>query len=94
MHLASALIKLLKTKDYVRSVEVIFLTSSPDDVRRLREMANPAFRLIAAMDKMAQELDYDCGSCEYQDVCDEAEELKGMRERFMEKKTTREVVRG
>lgn len=92
IHLASALMKLLKEKNYVRSVEIIFFTSSSDDVKKISEIVNPAFRMIAAMDKMAQELDYDCGSCEYQDVCDEAEEMKAMRERFMKK--TQEVGRG
>jgi CO dehydrogenase/acetyl-CoA synthase beta subunit len=80
-HLAEALMQELRATPYVRSVELIFLTSSPQDVRKLREIVNPAVRLIAAMDKMAGEMDFDCDSCEFEDVCDEAEELKGMRER-------------
>jgi hypothetical protein len=34
---------------------------------------------------MAGELEYDCSTCDYQEVCDEADGLKGMRARLMEK---------
>ena len=71
----------LRATPYVRSVELIFLTSTPQDVRTLREIVSPAIRLIAAMDKMAGEMDFDCDTCEFEDVCDEAEVLRGMRDR-------------
>jgi hypothetical protein len=61
-------------------------------VVRLREITSPAERIIAAMNKMAQEMDFECSSCDYQDVCDEAEGLKGMREKLMDK--TREAQHG
>jgi CO dehydrogenase/acetyl-CoA synthase beta subunit len=84
-HLAEALMQELKKVPYVRCAELIFLTSSPQDVRRLREIVNPAVRLIAAMDKMAGEMDFDCDTCEFEDVCDEAEVLRGMREQAKRK---------
>jgi len=80
-HLAAALMKELKSTPYVRSAELIFFTSSPKDISELREIVKPAARLIAAMDKMAGELDCDCADCEFEDVCDEAEVLKRKRER-------------
>ncbi|MGC9323337.1 MAG: hypothetical protein ACP5G0_01180 [Desulfomonilia bacterium] len=84
--LASALMRLFHARDYVQSVEVIMVTSSPEDVTELREIVAPAARIIAAMDKMALELDFDCESCEYQDVCADAEQLKSMRLSMQSKK--------
>lgn len=93
-HLAAALMQELKAKAYVRSVELVFLTSSPQDVRALREIVNPAARLIAAMDKMAGEMDFDCDTCEFEDVCDEAEELRGMRQQAKRKAEKGDHVHG
>jgi len=41
---------------------------------------------------MASEMDFECGSCDYRDVCEEAEGLKGMRDKLMEK--SREALHG
>ncbi len=92
--LGSSLIGLFRTKPFVKSVEVIYLTSSPADVIRLREITSPAEKIIAAMNKMAAEMDLECGSCEYQEVCDEAEGLKSMRERYLQADRTREATHG
>jgi len=90
--LGSALMALFKEKPYVRAFEVIFLTSSAEDVKRLKEITEPSQKIIAAMNKMAEEFDFDCASCEYLDVCNEADLLKGMRDRLREKQ--KEVVHG
>jgi CO dehydrogenase/acetyl-CoA synthase beta subunit len=84
--LGSSIMKLLREKPYVMSIEVIFFTSSTADVVRLREITSPAEKIISAMDKMAAEMDFECVSCDYQEVCDEADGLKGMRDRLMERK--------
>jgi len=83
--LGSELIRLFHTMPFVKAVEVIYVTSSPDDVVRLREITSPAERIIAAMNKMASEMDFECSTCDYQDVCDEADGLRGMRDKLMEK---------
>jgi len=80
--LGSALLRIFQEKPYVKAAEVVFITSGPEDVDRLREFTSPAERIIAAMNRMADEFDFDCASCGYQDVCDEADGLKGMRERL------------
>lgn len=84
-NLGSSLITLLSQKPYVKSVEVIFVTSSSEDVARLKEITANSEKIIAAMNKMAGEFEYDCASCNYQEVCDEADGLKGMRDRLMKK---------
>lgn len=81
--LGSSLIRLFRGRPYVHAVEVICVTSSTDDIVRLREITAPAAKIIAAMNKMAVEMDFDCTTCDYQDVCDEADGLRGMRERLV-----------
>lgn len=83
--LGSSLMKLFRGKPYVIATEVIFFTSSTNDVSRLKEITAPAEKIIAAMNKMVSEMNFECGSCDYQDVCDEAEGLKGMRDSLREK---------
>ena len=83
--LGSALINLFLEKPFVKAAEVIYLTSSPEDVIRLREVTSGAEKIIAAMNKMASEMDFECESCDYQEVCDDASQLKAMRDRLMKK---------
>lgn len=89
-HLARALLSEIRKVPYVRSAELLFVTTSSDDVARVKEIVNPAFRLVAAMNKMANEMDYDCDACEYEDVCDEADGLKSMRDRAINRAAERE----
>ncbi len=77
--LGSALRNEYFKKDYVYSVEFIFVTSSPEDVDELREITKNVSRTINAMDKMFKEMESDCEECEYNDVCDEVVALKSMK---------------
>ncbi len=69
----------LKKLDYVEGVEILYVTSSSEDVRALREIGEAAMRYIHAMNRMEQELRLDCGTCEYNDICSEVEDLRKMR---------------
>jgi len=77
--LGDALIKEYKKFSYVKSVEIVFVTSSSDDVNELYDLGNRTLRIISAMSKMVNEMSYDCTECEYQDVCNDADELKELR---------------
>ena len=83
--LGSALMELIRREPFVKAVEVYFFTSSPGDVARLREITFPAEQIIAAMNKMAEEMDFDCERCDYRPVCDDASQLKSMRDSIMKK---------
>lgn len=83
--LGSSIVRLYRKIPYVKDVEIIFFTSSVHDVRRLREITAPSGLIVAAMNKMASEMDFECSSCDYRAVCDEAEGLKGMRASLMER---------
>ena len=83
-HIGSAMIQELKKSDYVKAVEVLFVTSSKEDVNQLYDMGNRSVRTVNAMSKMVNEMSYDCGACEFQDICDDAEELKNIRDTLEE----------
>jgi CO dehydrogenase/acetyl-CoA synthase beta subunit len=89
--LGGALIDAYRRKEYVRSVEVLFVTSSREDVRGLVPVSDGAMRIIAAMNKMFEELDYDCGTCENTEVCGEVEDLRTMRDGLRKKKEMKNV---
>jgi CO dehydrogenase/acetyl-CoA synthase beta subunit len=77
--LGSALREEYLKKSFVHAVEFLFVTSSGEDVSQLQEITKNVGRTISALNKMLNEIDPDCDECEYNDVCDEVGELKGMR---------------
>jgi len=83
--LGSALMKQLYAFEYIEAVEVIFITSSRDDVFEMWSVNEEASRIIGAMNKMMQELSFDCDSCDFTDVCSEVADLRHMRDSMMKK---------
>ena len=83
--LGSALIGELKKIDYIKSVEVIFVTSTDKDVALLKPVASQVDKINNAMSKMLEEMSVDCDECEYNDVCDEVSELRSMHKALKEK---------
>lgn len=79
--LGSQLIETYKKCEYVESAEVIFVTRGEEDVRELRGIGDGTARIVGAMNKMMEELESDCDECEYQEICDELEELREMKAR-------------
>ncbi|MBW1815144.1 MAG: hypothetical protein JRJ39_16260 [Deltaproteobacteria bacterium] len=77
--LGSKQISALKKLDYVTSVEVLFITASSNEVKKFREYGDRAMQRINALRKMTQEMDLDCSSCDYQEVCNEVDDLRSMR---------------
>lgn len=85
-HLGSALIDVYKKLDYVTAAEVVFVTSSNEDVTRLYDIGNRCARMIQAMSKMVKEVDHDCSECSYQDICKDTDELRRLRDVLAQKK--------
>lgn len=77
--LGQALRNTFKTLPYVSAVEVLFVTSSRQDVAELKKIGEQSGRIVAAMNKMVEELSFDCDTCEYQDVCSDVSALRSMR---------------
>lgn len=84
--LADALRREYLKKDYIHAVEFLFVTSSADDVGELQEITKNVGRKVSALNKMLSEIDSDCDECEYNDVCDEVDELKSMKKTRDEKR--------
>jgi CO dehydrogenase/acetyl-CoA synthase beta subunit len=83
--LGGSLIDAYRRRECVRAAEVIFVTASREDVAALAPVADGAMRIIGAMNKMLEELEYDCNTCENTDVCGDVAELRSMRERLIQK---------
>ncbi len=81
-HWGAALIERLKEVQFVTGVELFFITSDQVDVEPIKDMAFEAGRIVGALMKMGEEMDYDCDSCEFWDVCKDVEELKRIRKRM------------
>ena len=85
--LGGALIHELMRKPYVNAVEILFVTAGVPEVLALKSIGDGVADIIGAMNKMAEEMRFDCSACEYQAVCDEVSELRSMRN-AMKKQTT------
>lgn len=77
-HLAGALTSIYSRFEFVEGVEYVFVTSSTEDVRGLASTGLTVQKRIGAMNKMATELSFDCGSCDYTEICAEVEGLRSM----------------
>jgi CO dehydrogenase/acetyl-CoA synthase beta subunit len=77
--LGGALIDKFFELKYVRAVETIFITSGKDDVLAMKNISDNVVKIIGAMNKMAEEMSFDCDSCEYTEVCSDVAELRSMR---------------
>lgn len=89
--LGSELIRDYKKYEYVDAVEVIFVTSNAEEVRRLKPTGEKVARVIDALNKMFDDLEPDCTSCDFNDICNEINDLRKMHNK-MAKKTPGEGV--
>jgi CO dehydrogenase/acetyl-CoA synthase beta subunit len=85
--LCNAIAELYRKIDFVESIEILIVTSSPDAVRELGELGNKASRLIDALNKMSTEMSFDCGTCDFVDVCSEVEDLRTIRNNMIKEGT-------
>lgn len=79
--LGNELIREFKSLEYIDAVEIIFITSSATDVQRFRPIAEKVKKVCQALNKMFDDLEYDCSSCSFADVCDEIDGLKSMHQK-------------
>ncbi|MBL7203647.1 MAG: hypothetical protein ISS63_04865 [Desulfobacteraceae bacterium] len=84
--LGKAIIDRYKSKFNNPSVEIIFVTSSKEDVEELKDLHQKVTRIIGAMNKMIEEMSFDCSTCEYLDVCGDVRQLGALRKKLMKQK--------
>ena len=80
--LGSSLIQALRRLEFVRSAEVLLVTASRDEVERLASPADKVLDIVEALIKMYEEMNFDCDTCEYLEVCDSVVELRQIRDRL------------
>jgi CO dehydrogenase/acetyl-CoA synthase beta subunit len=85
----AVLLDSLSEVEEVTAAEVLFVTESTEEVKKLGAAASGAQRIVDALMKMYQEENFDCETCEYQDVCDTVMDLKVIREKLAELKASR-----
>lgn len=85
--LGSSLMRVFRELDYLKGMEIVFITEDSQTIREVREMTRDTSRIIEAMNKMAGEMSFDCSQCDYRDMCDDAEYLKDMRKAYLRKAT-------
>jgi len=84
--LGSALVDAYSALDFIKGVEVMFATSAGCDMPFFEKIGRQAADKVFAMNKMAEELSFDCESCEYNPVCRGVEELRVMRKALLKRK--------
>lgn len=75
-----------KARFDIPSLEIVFVTSSKEDVEELEDIHHKVTRIISAMNKMIEETSFDCSSCEYLEVCADVRQLGALRERLMKQR--------
>lgn len=82
MRYGCALIKRLGSLPAVKAAEVIFATEAPDGCALPASFIRRVGDTVEALQKMYEETHFDCESCEYNEVCEEVEALREIRERL------------
>ncbi|MBU2511047.1 hypothetical protein KJ966_06905 [bacterium] len=80
--LGNVLIRQYRNLEYVKAIEIVFITS-PELLDRFLPIAARVLRIIEAMNKMLNEALVDCDTCDYSDICRDVEELRIMRKQKM-----------
>ncbi|MGV8981004.1 hypothetical protein [Clostridium sp.] len=81
--LGSELINKYKQLEYVDGVEIIFITSVDAELSSLKPLGETVTKSIQAMNKMFENLEYDCKACGFQEICDEVGELREMHKKLL-----------
>lgn len=76
--LGSLMMEVYKKIDYVRGVEIVFITESDTLIQNLQKASYKIFLGTKALNKIFDDLEYDCDECNFQDICDEIDGMKEM----------------
>jgi len=84
--LGGAMLDQLADLPYVDAAEVIFITQSRETVLEAKAIGDEVMKITGAMQKMSETLDFDCKTCDYNDVCSNVAELRTLRKAFASRK--------
>lgn len=74
----SELLKAYKALGYVKKAEIVFITENDSLIRSLMPMGEKTVQITKALNKIFENLEFDCDACSFQNVCDEIDGLKEM----------------
>ena len=75
----AALINNMTSQPFVEAAEVIFITGE-EDLEQLKPLSDKVGSVLEALVKMYEEMDFDCDNCDYNEICEEVERLRQIRE--------------
>ncbi len=84
--LGNTYISRLLEEEGVQAAQVLFVLGEQAELDLLRPAAEKARDVVDALIKMYEEMNFDCESCEYLEVCDEVAELRRIRDRLKEER--------
>ena len=87
--LGSAVARDVRALPFIDDVDVLLVTAGTDEMALLQEAARQTQDITSALTKMAEEEQFDCVTCDYQDVCDQIDELRRIRGQLARQKSRR-----
>ncbi|MEJ8554215.1 hypothetical protein [Tepidibacter sp. Z1-5] len=76
--LGSELINAYKEKDFVEEVEIIFIVGNKELINSISQVGLKVTEIIKALNTIFDDIDFDCHSCNFSDICDEIDGMKEM----------------
>lgn len=86
MRYGCTLLKRLNSLPSVEAAEIIFSTEAVNEKSPLAPVAEKVQDIIEALLKMYEEMNFDCESCEYNEVCEEVAGLKEIHQRLQKER--------
>ena len=81
----NVLLENLISQEFIEEAEVI-LVSGREYLEKLTPVSSRVKNILDALMKMYEEMDFDCDNCDYQEICEEVESLKRIRENLRKEK--------
>jgi len=84
--LGSAFVHEMRALPFVEAVQVLMVTAGQAAVEQLRPAAAQVLDIVDALTRMHEEtMELDCDSCEYEAICDAADELRRIHRRLSQR---------
>jgi hypothetical protein len=78
-HIGAAEIHAAKRLPFMAAAEIAVVTASASDVAAFSPLAFRAERIASALCKLSQEIDHECETCDFTDLCSSLSGLKRLR---------------
>ena len=76
--LGSELIKSYKERDFIDEVEIIFVVGQKTLIDQLAKIGTKVTEITMALNTIFDDIEFDCHSCNFSEICDEIDGMKEM----------------